>query len=131
MTDAGELTVYWQVSAYGYQAVTGSAGVTVHRRTAVVTALPQSVALNGSIDTGLSAASLSGQVSGHTLSAVSLIGSSTKHAGAEGTITPGGAVIVASGLDDIRIALELQRAARTLLGVEADRISVIGAGVSL
>ena len=45
--------------------------------------------------------------------------------------SPGGAVIVAAGLEDIRVALELQRAARTLLGIDADRVSVIGAGVSL
>lgn len=44
---------------------------------------------------------------------------------------PSGAVIVAAGLDDIRVALELQRAARTLLNIEADRVSVVGAGVSL
>ena len=44
---------------------------------------------------------------------------------------PSGAVIVAAGLEDIGLALELQRAARTLLGIEADRVSVIGAGVSL
>ena len=43
----------------------------------------------------------------------------------------GGAVIVAPGLDDIRTALSLQRAAVTLLGVEAERVSVVGAGVEL
>ena len=44
---------------------------------------------------------------------------------------PSGAVIVAAGLEDVRVALELQRAAQTLLGIEADRVSVIGEGVSL
>ena len=42
-----------------------------------------------------------------------------------------GAVIVAAGLEDVGTALELQRAARTLLGVEAEQVSVIGSGVSL
>ena len=37
-----------------------------------------------------------------------------------------GAVVVAEGLEDIRPALEIQTAVRTLLRLDADRVSIIG-----
>ena len=40
--------------------------------------------------------------------------------------TPVGAVIVAEGLTEVRPALEVQAAVRTLLGIEENRIRVIG-----
>ena len=43
--------------------------------------------------------------------------------GAEGN--PGGAVIAASGADDARVVLELQRAVRALTGLELDRIEIV------
>ena len=38
----------------------------------------------------------------------------------------GGAVIVASDLDDVRTAIEVQSAAKALLNIDLDRICVIG-----
>lgn len=45
---------------------------------------------------------------------------------ADGAVT--GAVIVADGLDDARTLIDLQSAVKTLLGVELDRVCVIGKG---
>ena len=41
--------------------------------------------------------------------------------------SPSGAVIAASGADDIRVALELQRSLRALTGLNLDRIEVVKA----
>lgn len=38
---------------------------------------------------------------------------------------PEGAVVVASGADDVRVMLELQRALRALTGLELERIEIV------
>lgn len=42
-----------------------------------------------------------------------------------GEDAPTGAVVVASGAGDVRVALELQRSLRALTGLELDRIEVV------
>lgn len=44
--------------------------------------------------------------------------------GEDGAVT--GAVIVADGLDDVRTLISVQTAVRTLLGINLDRVCVIG-----
>ena len=100
-TDAGTYYVWYRVTGGGnYNDVSASSvTVTIGKKTATVTANNQTVALNGTIDTAVSNAHLSGAVSGHTLSAVTLTGSSTANATTSGTITPSEAKIFSGGTD--------------------------------
>lgn len=45
--------------------------------------------------------------------------------GAQGDVTVGGVVIVADGAKDVRVSLELQRAAKAFLGIELQDIEVL------
>ena len=42
-----------------------------------------------------------------------------------GEDAPGGAVVAASGADDARVVLELQRAVRALTGLELEKIEIV------
>lgn len=70
------------------------ADLTIVEREVTVTAADQSVEQGGNINTGLSMASLSGQVGGHALSEVTLSADSTAQATDNGRITPSNAQII-------------------------------------
>ena len=72
ITDSGDLTVYYKVTAANYNVYTGSATVTITKKQATVTAANQTIKEGESIQTGIAYATLTGAVSGHTLGAVTL-----------------------------------------------------------
>ena len=99
-TDAGNYVVRVQVAATkNYLAGEAEANFTIQKRPATVTASDQSVLKGEAIEQGVSRAGLSGNVSGHTLSAVTLTSSSTAAPTDSGTITPSAAKIVRGGTD--------------------------------
>ena len=71
---------------------------TIGRRAVTVTAKEQSVEVNGSIDSSLSKAELSGAVEGHTLTAVTLTAENVTAVGSS-TVTPSNATIMNSDTD--------------------------------
>ena len=99
-TDAGNYVVRVQIAVTkNYLAGEAEASFTIKKRPATVTASNQSVLKGGAIEQGVSRAALSGNVSGHTLSAVTLTSSSTAASTDSGTITPSAAKIVRGGTD--------------------------------
>ena len=99
-TDAGNYVVRVQIDATkNYLAGEAEASFTIQKRPATVTASNQSVFKGGAIEQGVSRAALSGNVSGHTLSAVTLTSSSTAAPTDSGTVTPSAAKIVRGGTD--------------------------------
>ena len=83
-----------------YKSGTATANFNINQKAATVTAKAQIVERKANITKGTAQATLSGQVSGHKLSAVTLTASSTANATTSGTITPSAAKIVnASGTD--------------------------------
>ena len=100
-TDAGTYYVWYRVTGGDnyHDIAASSVAATIGKKAATVTANPQTVALNGAIDTAVSNAVLSGAADGHTLSVVTLTGSDTANATASGTITPSAAKIVSGETD--------------------------------
>ena len=72
ITGAGELTVYYKVTAANYKDYTGSAKVTIAKKPAAVKAIDQTIKEGESIQTGTDYARLTGVLDGHTLGAVTL-----------------------------------------------------------
>ena len=77
----------------GEGAKTASVTYTIAQKPATVTAKAQSVAMGGSIATGIDQAELAGALTGHALTAVTLTASSTESTTTEGTIIPSAASI--------------------------------------
>ena len=78
---------------YVLSATTATGTGKITQKPVTVTAAAQSVALNGSIDAGVTKATLTGALSGHTLTAITLTASSTAAVTGSGTITPSAATI--------------------------------------
>ena len=91
--------------------------VTIDRLNVTVTAADQTVQQGGSIDTGVGKASLSGQVGGHKLSAVTLTADDTSQPTSNGRITPSNAKISDAGGND--------RTANYNIGYVAGRLTVL------
>lgn len=81
--------------------VTASVSFTITKRSATVTANPQTVKQGESIATGTNQVTTSDLLSGHKLSKVMLTASSTASATTSGTITPSGATITDSSGNDV------------------------------
>ena len=79
---------------------TASASYTIAQKNVTVTAKAQTVAVDGSIASGSTQATLTGAVAGHTLTAVTLTASSTASVGS-GTITPSAATIKDANGNDV------------------------------
>lgn len=95
-TDAGTAKVIITDKPGGNYVVNGEATFTIEKRPATVTASDRTVKAGGEIKTGVKQVKATGLLKGHTLKSVKLTSSSTAKATARGTITPGGAVIVAA-----------------------------------
>ena len=93
-TEAGSYKV--TVSYTSPKAITGSASFTVAKRSATITAKDQTISPVGSIATGVAQATLSGTVSGHSLSAVTLTANPST-----GKITPSEAKIKDASNNDV------------------------------
>ena len=93
--DAGDYTI--KVKYVGDDNHTTFVGAdltaTIKQRPVTVSAMPQTVLVNGEIQTGLDMASLSGAINGHVLSDVALASGSTATATSQGKITPRDAAI--------------------------------------
>jgi len=76
-----------------------SATVNVDKKTVTVTALKQTVAVNGEIENTIEYAELSGAVEGHKLAEITLTSGSTEKTTTEGVITPSEAKIVDGDID--------------------------------
>lgn len=85
----------------------------IGKKAATVAAKAQSVPLNGAIATGVVQAELTNAVEGHTLGAVTLVGSTTENATTTGTITPSEAQIL-SGTDDVTANYDISYTAGVL-----------------
>ncbi|MBQ8983451.1 MAG: InlB B-repeat-containing protein [Lachnospiraceae bacterium] len=76
-----------------------AATATINKKSATVTALKQTVAVNGEIENSVEFAIISGVLEGHTLAEITLTSGSTAQTTTEGVITPSAAIIVNGDTD--------------------------------
>lgn len=116
-TDAGVYKVYYKVTKDRYKAVTGEAAVTITKKALSVTADNQTITVGESIDN--SKYTVSGLVSGDTLSSVTLIPSTTEIT-YNGTIEVSGAKIVNADGRDVTTNYDITCTAGKLVVNEAE-----------
>ena len=92
----GESIDNYELADSGHQSLTAA---DIIKKEVTITALKQTVAVNGKIENSVDMAELSGVLDGHELAEITLISGSTAKTTTEGVITPGNAKIVDGDID--------------------------------